>query len=81
MIMSIIAACTAAVQLGMGAGSAVADYAALQVSRNYQTGDLNAALYNYHSGLDYFFLFGCSDTQRSTYWTVSLTYLFICILM
>jgi hypothetical protein len=67
MILSIVAACTAAVQLGMGAGSAVADYAGLKVSRG--TDSLDAALWNYHSGLDYFVLFGCSDKQRDTYWT------------
>jgi hypothetical protein len=67
LIMSIIAACTAAVQLGMGAGSAAADYAGKRVAGT--SGSLDAALYNYHSGLDYFVVFGCTDQQRDTYWT------------
>jgi hypothetical protein len=70
LIMSIIAACTAAVQLGMGAGSAAADYAGMKVADT--SSSLNAALYNYHSGLDYFVVFGCMDKQRETYWTVSI---------
>lgn len=69
MILSIIAACTAAVQLGMGAGSAVADYAGLKTS--HKADSLDAALWNYNSGLDYFVVFGCSYKQRHTYWTVS----------
>lgn len=71
MVMSIIAACTAAVQLGMGAGSAAADFAGEKISAAYNTNDLNVFLWNHHNALDYFLLFGCSDTQRSTYWTVS----------
>jgi hypothetical protein len=71
MILSIIAACAAAVQLGMGAGSAVFDNTALQNSRAGldQSGILKA----YSSGLDYFFLFGCTTQQRNTYWTYQAT--------
>jgi hypothetical protein len=69
MIFSILAVATAAVQLGMGAGSAVADHVALKVSRDNE--NLKDFLKDhYSSGLDYFFRFGCSDKQRSTYPTV-----------
>lgn len=85
MIFAIIAACTATVQLGMGVGSAVADYSALKASNGGQ--DLGHFLgyqnrtgggpqasdfspyYGYSNGLDYFFRFGCSAKQRNTYWT------------
>jgi hypothetical protein len=64
MIMSIIAACSSAVQLGMGAGSAVADHTA---KKSYDS--LEKALFNYSNGLDYFMQFGCIKLQRDTYWT------------
>jgi hypothetical protein len=73
LIMSIIAACTAAVQLGMGAGSAAADYSILKASSKGAP-DLNSALVDsWSGGLDYFFKFGCSDEQRATYWTWQAT--------
>lgn len=67
MILSIIAAAAAAVQLGFGAGAAVFDYVALKVSKH----DANqlTVLSSYSSGLDYFFMFGCTTQQRNTYWT------------
>jgi hypothetical protein len=69
MILSIVAACTAAVQLGFGVGAAVNDYAALRASRKYGGNELDISLWNYQNGLDYFTIFGCSEKQRHTYWT------------
>jgi hypothetical protein len=71
MILSIIAAAAAAVQLGMGAGSAVFDNVALKVARNNP--DQQQVLSSYSSGLDYFFMFGCTTQQRNTYWTFQST--------
>lgn len=70
MIMSIITACTAAVQLGLSVGAAAADYALLQLSKKNGATLSNSVAKN-HNGLDFFFQFGCSDTQRSDYatWT------------
>jgi hypothetical protein len=73
MILSICAAATAAVQLGMGAGSAVFDHNALKMSKMDGYGSEFQVLNGYSSGLDYFFLFGCTIKQRDTYWTYQAT--------
>lgn len=76
MILSIVAACTAAVQIGMGVGSAASDYAAMRAPGIYgSTGysKLESVLSVNPSGLDYFFVFGCSTQQRDTYWTWQAT--------
>jgi hypothetical protein len=71
MSLSIVAAVSAAVQLGMGATAAVADHAMFK--------DLNTDLYvpyhyvnhyNSSSAWSYFTYYGCSDLQREKYLTV-----------
>lgn len=73
MVLSILTAVSAAVQLGMGAGSAVADYA---VFKNNNGGYVpyNSANYSSSAAFQYFDYFGCSDKQRDMYLTVSNLY-------
>ena len=75
--MSIVAAATAAVQIGLAVGATTADYTMYKLSgvtsypgsnRNL---DIDEAVGGVPGGLDYFFVFGCSDDQRNSYWTVS----------
>ena len=72
MILSIVAACTAVVQIGMGVGSASSDYANLRAPSylSASQSNLDTILSINPGGLDYFFVFGCSSQQRDTYWTV-----------
>lgn len=65
MVFAILAAVSATVQLGMGAGSAVADY--FQIKHRF----FNAAEPESSGSWLFFQTFGCSDTQRETYSTVS----------
>lgn len=69
LILSIIAAAAAAVQLGMGAGSAAFDYVAKKEYHRNSGTIFDILQSSDRSGLDYFFLFGCTDRQRDTYWT------------
>jgi hypothetical protein len=63
MVFAILAAVSATVQLGMGAGSAVADF---YLVRGYFYSKAN-----YESSGSYLFFqnFGCSETQRDSYYT------------
>jgi len=81
MVLSILAAVSAAVQLGMGAGSAVVDHATLK--DNVVGGYVPYHYVNASSSASwrYFTIFGCSATQREKYPTVkSQLFLFaVCI--
>jgi hypothetical protein len=72
MVLSIVAAAAAAVQLGMGAGAAVFDHTILRLHRKEGL-NMEQSLQHASSGLDYFFLFGCTTQQHNTYWTWDAT--------